>query len=144
MEHVAQALQELEKALKKANGRRRKRRLSSEQILRVPIQPQEDFKIVRDLTIDGSVRRGRFFRHKRQGRVTAALMFRRDEKIHAVIRSFVCTRQNGFTDLIWGGKWRKKADPFDAKNVRPIWIPSPDDLLIYSDYLEERGLRRVA
>lgn len=144
MEHVTDALLALEKAVKRANGRRKKRLLSSEDVLRAKLPRDEKFLVVRDYSIDGSARRGRFFRHKRQGKTTAALIFREQGKVYVLMRAVRAPNKNGFTDLIWGGKWRKKAKPFEIEKNGPIWLPSPEDLAIYSDYLEERGLKRVA
>lgn len=144
MEHVPEALVALQKAVKRANGRRKKRLLTVDDVLKAKLPDDKKFIFVRDYSVDGSVRRGRFFSYKRQGKTTAALIFREEDQLYAVLRAVRAPNKNGFTEFVWGGKWRKKARPFEMEKNGPIWIPTQDDLAIYSDYLEERGLKRVA
>ena len=143
MEHYTESLNELRSVLKQVNGRRRKRVLAFEEITQFNLPADKHCHILRDRTIDKPYRQRSHYFKKKQGLVTAALVFRYHEKQYVVIRSFVCTIKNGFSEWVWGGKLRS-ADPFRIPNLQPIWLPDPIELMVYSDYLQERGLKRVA
>lgn len=147
MDQLANDLSLLTAALKKANGRRSKRLLSMSDLVDAVVDPEIGYHIVRDHSVDPpAFRRGRYVR-KKQGKTTAALLFEikrmdRTERF-AIIRAITCTSKNGFTDVIWNQRWRKGVT-VQSLLTQAVWVPTSEDLAVYSDYLEECGQKRVA
>lgn len=142
MKEIEAALDAVRTGLARINGRRRRRRLELTHLLSV--EPAEgSFEVVREHSADPPTRlRGRMIRRK-SSRTSAALVFVLSGVRYVIPRSVSAASTTGFSDLVWGGRWRRTVNLDEALPEGSLWLPGVDELLVYSDWLEERAKPRL-
>lgn len=126
---VPRAIAAIQTFLRLINARRRVRLLDLSDIVRANV-PESKIVFVRPTA-------------NVPGTATIAMMFRFESNRYALIRASHSARKNPFPDLAWNGEWKKGIEIESLVNTEALWVPDRDDLLVYSDYLEEQGKDRI-